>query len=80
MHGEVSITDFGVFYPINRKNFRLPSMRDKTKALKSDGSNLKAYGGASGSPTERLIPSACYKMVRFVVYTQSPGALKTCVA
>ena len=45
MHGEVSISGFGVFYPINRKNFRLPSMRNKTKALKSDGSNLKAYGG-----------------------------------
>ena len=49
MHGEVSISGFGVFYPINRKNFRLPSMRNKTKALKSDGSNLKAYGGTLAS-------------------------------
>ena len=28
--------------------YTLPSMRDKTKALKSDGSNLKAYGGEDG--------------------------------
>ena len=28
--------------------YTLPSMRDKTKAFKSDGSNLKAYGGRIG--------------------------------